>query len=661
MENILQTILFILSLIGLFFVPGLVLLSLSKKIWRKTNALEKLFLSFLLGIVCIDLFMLISGKIGIPFSQVLFFSYILCFLLISIAQWRVYRQKKMQPDIYIKDNYFFSKKQTLLILGLIALTVCIKTVYLSDTIFPTSTDLGHHMYWINRIIETRTIPLYEEREIIPSSIGYVFSQPKPIADFIIGEHLPFAAYIITAHLSVLSAYPALFLLLFNLLGVLSLFSLSIRFLSTIIKESVAKKASLFTLLLAGPLYAIASPQAKYISGGVIGNIFGNVFIPTILFCFFMAWHTKNRVFAMLGTFFSFGLFYTHHLSGLILIFIIAWSVFFLIIAHRRKMKKFFKETVSVFISPHTISIAVIAILYTTFIYLPSYLNIHSVGSAIGEPEKSTRTGIAFLQLISSSGEAKCVFGLLGVIIIIFSWVKNSSIFRKMPPYTKTFVQFSPFASPVLLGWFISIFLMSWKPSWLFIDLPSGRIANYLNFPLVILGGLGLAVLFEAIQKANRDAYMRATTGIILFSFLFLSGYAENAEFVKEETNTKSATQTFIATEYLAQHSLQNEEIIKDHNYITADAWIKLFFNRGYDYPLSRAYFKRYEDASSIRETCTLHMISAPESQKGILCYNTLRTRYVMVNSTRDASQFEKNNSFWKIFENQNIAIFYRNQ
>lgn len=661
METFFQILTFISALAGLFFIPGLVLFSFSKKLWHKTNTLEKLVFAFLLGVVCIDFFMMISGRIGISFSQTLFFTYGGVFLVTGLIRYHAHRKKPTPINIDKKPKITFSKKQHLIILVLIALTVFIKTVYFSDTAFPTSTDLGHHLYWVNRIAETQNLPVYEKREIIQLESGYTFSQPKPIADFIIGEHLPFAAWIIATKLPIVSTLPVLFLFLLNLLGVLAVFMTSIRFFLNIVQERTAQYSALCTLFLAGPLYAIASPQAKYASGGVIGNIFGNLFIPVILLCFFRAWNEKSRLFAALGTLFSAGLFYTHHLSGLILLFIIAWSALFLIVTHIGKLKTFLRETVFIFVAPQTIAVIFFVSLCVMFVHFPSYLNVQSIGSAVGEPEKSTRTGIELLQLISSSGEARFIFGLFGAAAITIALFSNTQVFQKIRILKKIPIYFSPLPSSFLLGWFISLFLMSWKPQWLFLNLPSGRIANYLSFPLIILGGLGLTLFIQALRKTGWKKSAYNSVLVLVFAFLFLSGYAENAEFLKEVTHAKSALQTFDAAHYLAQHVPPNEEIIKDHNYVIADSWIKLFFNRGYDYPLSRAYFRRYEDAVSSREQCTLHMISAPDSPEGKLCYNNLRVRYVMVNRLHDALQFEKNDSFWKIFENEDIALFSRNQ
>jgi len=40
------------------------------------------------------------------------------------------------------------------------------------------------------------------------------------------------------------------------------------------------------LLFLGVLFAVTAPQAKYVSGGVMGNIFGNFFMPLAFYFYY---------------------------------------------------------------------------------------------------------------------------------------------------------------------------------------------------------------------------------------------------------------------------------------------------------------------------------------------------------------------------------------
>jgi len=51
-----------------------------------------------------------------------------------------------------------------------------------------------------------------------------------------------------------------------------------------------------------------------------------------------------------------------------------------------------------------------------------------------------------------------------------------------------------------VAWFLIIFIMSNKPSWLKIDISSGRVANYLSLPLIVLSPLGIYYLLEKSKQ-----------------------------------------------------------------------------------------------------------------------------------------------------------------
>src|SRR5690606_38964612 len=141
------------------------------------------------------------------------------------------------------DLFDFSRSQVVLILILIFLAIFIKTAYLSGTIMPSSTDLGHHMYWANWIAENGQLPTYEG-----------------MPDFIIGEHIILVLFYIIGLLFFFSAFPPLILLLIINLIIISVFLLVLR----ICKE---QKISILSLLVLRTLFAISSPQANFIFGG----------------------------------------------------------------------------------------------------------------------------------------------------------------------------------------------------------------------------------------------------------------------------------------------------------------------------------------------------------------------------------------------------------
>jgi hypothetical protein len=83
--------------------------------------------------------------------------------------------------------------------------------------------------------------------------------------------------------------------------------------------------------------------------------------------------------------------------------------------------------------------------------------------------------------------------------------------------------------------------------------------------------------------------------------------------------------------------------------------------RDYNYPLSRGYFKRYEDITKPREMCTLWMISEPSSERAQLCFKNTQTQFIIVDSSVDGPQFQADTEFWKIYESTSLSIFSKSK
>ena len=70
---------------------------------------------------------------------------------------------------------------------------------------------------------------------------------------------------------------------------------------------------------------------------------------------------------------------------------------------------------------------------------------------------------------------------------------------------------------------------------------------------------------------------------------------DNSSALNESPEVKKAIQTFTASERLKDMAKENHQIVKDHNYIKGDAFIKIFFAKDPNFPLSRAFFRKYEN------------------------------------------------------------------
>ncbi len=649
-----ETLTLLTSLLILFLIPGFFFLRALTRSTKTLTPFETFLFSFGVGLGLLDFLMILLGKSNVSFS----FSHLLLGVTILtvgsfvISLFLRNKTKNIDGDKEKKERFFeFSKKQTLLFLLLLALTFGIKTIYLSHAILPTSTDLGHHMYWSKLIAETGNLPFYGERNIVTDSEGVShISEPTPIADFIIGEHLPFAAINILSHLDFLGAFPILFLALINILSLLALviFSRTVaeNIRSSFLSERIftPQNIALATLFIFGPLYTLSSPQEKFVSGGVVGNTIGNFFLPLILTAYLRAFREKRPEFLGLGFFLTFSLAYIHHLSTLMTLFALVGGALLYLLFHWNTLGTILRHWFRLFFKPTPLLITTFAFAFFFLVAMPTYIEVHAVGTALGTPTKTTRTGLSFYQITFSSGEARVALGIAGLLLLAFLRTRMR------------------YASAFLLGWSVILLIMTTHPEWLFIDIPSSRIGAYLSFPLGVLAAfafVGAGALITREQK--RFVFPAFLVLVMTFTGFFLasgSGSYDNSQTILPESKAMLALETFGASQYLAHHTTQEDVILKDHNYITADSWMKLFFLRDYTYPLSRGFFKRYEDNPD-REQCTLLMISVPNTARGEKCYTETGTKFVVVNPKFDITPFEKSTNFSRIYASENIHVYLK--
>jgi hypothetical protein len=640
LQFIYSQFLFYFSIILVLFLPGYFLLRFIKNRKNIFSALEIFAFSLPLSLIITDFLMIILSRIGIAFSRIslslIFLAFILMLYGLDYYAKKKYPVKLSESLHYLKLD--FTRRQMIIILLILTLSFVVRIFYLSNSVLPTATDLGHHMYWSKVISQTGKVPVYEERDILSVGNQYSLSDPQPIADFIVGEHLPFAALNLIGGMNFISSSPMAILLLINLMALLVFLALALLFFS---ETEHRNYIVIFLWLAMGPLYSLSTPQAKFVSGGVIGNVIGNLFIPVALYFLYRALSEKNRLFFALFIFTVGGLIFTHHLSTLILIFIILFSIIIHLAFNFKKIKELFSSWLWLFFGKIPLLTLFFILIMILFFYTPTYLNFSAVNTAIGTPEKNTRLGLTLLQLAGSNSPIKVALALSGLILIII-WLRKKINYR----YS------------ILLGWIGSILVMALRPNWLFIDIPSDRVAAYAFFPLTILAAYVIVQMLANKKKFNSTTVK--FLGLLLMIYVFYSGLTDNASSTKTSGNNQKAYETFLASRYLSQRTNAGDGILKDHNYLIADSWIKLYFMRGYNYPLSRGYFKRYDDQFSNRERCTLEMISAPDSENAQRCFQGTATDYVMVNGRFDSAQFYADPQFNKIYDSGDVTIFMKN-
>jgi hypothetical protein len=306
-----------------------------------------------------------------------------------------------------------------------------------------------------------------------------------------------------------------------------------------------------------------------------------------------------------------------------------------------------REWTKLFISPSVLAVSVMGIILIFLLYTPTYLNSHAINTAVGAPSKATRTGLTLTQLKTTVGEARFAFAIAGLLLLFFA--------KELGRYRQAF----------LIGWIGALTIMSLRPDWLFVDIPSNRIASYIIFPAAIIAAYMVVYIFALLQdKANANKNYLGPVFVMLTFFIFMifiatDGLYDNAQSLNSASSANSAIQTYAASRYLTQHSTAADMVLKDHNYLSGDTWIKLFFMRGYNYPLSRGYFKRYQDTAVSREQCTNLMISTPSSATAQECFAGTHTNFIMINPKMDSAQFNRLKNFWKIYSSDEVGIFYR--
>ncbi len=677
MHFIQSQFLFFIALFLIVFLPGLVLLHSFFK--HSFTLLERFVFAVPISIAITNFLMIILGKSGIKLTAISITAGIILFCTAAILLAKFFFKKSSETEGHPIPS--FTKNQGQLIILILVLTIFIKTVYLTQVILPTATDLGHHMYWAKDIAVTGELPQYVERNIIQTTDGaYKLDVPTPIDDFIIGEHLIFAAIALIAGLDFISGFPAITLFLINIFSLLAVFIFVLRVFSSPSFSRVgisARTTAIITLFVLGPLYTLASPQAKFVSGGVIGNTIGNLFIPIILYCYWRALQEKSSKFLTLAFFLTFGLAYIHHLSTLVFLFILVFTILIFSVFHIKTLHKHIAEWFRIFFKPAPVIFAFIAIVFFFFVLAPSYADPKSLNTALGAPTKATRTGLTFLQLTFSTGEGRLGLGLVGLLALLFFQLRTNLSHPERSEGSRT-IKTPSYAIAFVSAWGFSLLIMSLRPQWLFLDIPSNRISTYAIFPFAILSAVTLILLFNKQRIKNKEFSEKVdeifshngqyparspiiiSGFIIILTFFIVGGFYDNSQSLLGKTKAQEAIQTYHVSDYLAQHNQSSDLILKDHNYIVADSWMKLSFLQGYTYPLSRGYFKRYEDETKPREQCTLWMIAVPNTDKGQKCFDDTGTNIIIVNPHFDSAQFKKSANFSSVYQSNDTAVYIRN-
>lgn len=634
---------FYLSLAVLLFLPGyFFLLAVWGRNYSLISRLERFVISFGLSIIMVDFMMIIFGRTGVRFTRL---SILAGTGLMIIFCYVVYRLRFRKEKYEKEKNSRFTKNQLVSFFLILFLAVFLRTVYLESAVLPSSTDLGHHMYWSKMISESGQLPDYAARDVVQVDGNYEVSAPKKISDIIIGEHLIFSAVNLVTGLNFISYFPVLLLYLINIMSLLALFILSIRLFSNS-KNNL--KIAIITLFFIGPIFALSPPQAKYIGGGVVGNILGNLLLPLAFYFFVRFLKEKDRWLFVLALLFSMGIFYTHHMTGFILLLSLLLFLLFYIIFNFRDCCDLFLHGKKYFLNAPVIGFVVFAVVFVLVIYIPSYITNNAVSTVVGEVTKIEHTGLTLRQLQDAVGEPRLALSIIAV-FLFFMLSKNIGKNERL----------------LLSAWVAIIILIALEPALIKINIPSGRVANYAAYPLSLMSAFVLVEL-SGMFKFDRYKFLPISQKvavpalILVFIYLLTKGLGDNAANLANRPDPAKAMNVFHAAQYLAPKTETTENVLTDHVYIAADSWMKLFFMRDYNFPFFRANFERYENKVDKKEMCTLNMISNPESAESKKCFTDLDMEYIVVDRMIDGPQFERTDDFSKIYSGPVINIYKKN-
>ncbi|HAI74258.1 MAG TPA: hypothetical protein DCS28_02605 [Candidatus Moranbacteria bacterium] len=642
LEFVQSQILFYFAIILVLFLPGwFLLLAFFGK--EKLSALERFVISVGLSILVSSFLMMLMSKIGIVFSRFFLVAILAVFAAGCFAVYKI-RQKKLSVESEKKIFFDFSQNQLFFIIAILFLSIFIRAAYLQSAIPPSSTDLGHHAYWSKLFAETGKIHDYVQSDIIEKNGIYEIGAPHSISDFIIGEHLFFSAIALISGASFISAFPIIVLFLINIFSLLALFILSLRLFSNNLQN---KNIAIFALFFSGALFAIDPPQAKFVGGGVIGNIIGNLLVPLTFYFYIRFLREKETNFLFFALFFSMGLFYTHHLSALIFLLVFSGFILLSLIFNFKETKNIIFSEKKASYSLILVSFFLFAIAFIFFVYTPTYLKNSAISTVVGTIKKADHIGLSLLQFRNILGETRIALGILGVLLLLLFYKKSEFKYSAL----------------LIISWAIIISLISLAPDLIKIDIPSGRVANYGIYPFALLGAFAFVSIFAKKSKKIRllsfSRKLIVSAFLALFVFIFTNGLGGNENYLKTNNNAQKTLQTFNASEYLAEKINKKDFLISDHIYVFADSWIKLFFMRGYNFPVYRANLDRYENGIDKNEFCSRDMISNPGGELGKKCFADLNIDFAMINKETDSSQFKKLNNFWQVYSNDKINVYYR--
>lgn len=628
-------VLLLVAIMIVFWLPGRVWVAFLERKGRFLSALERIAVAVTLSVVTVTFVMILIGQVGIPLNA---WSVLGGIAVISGGMFAWLRLRFL-PTQKLSEKQYEKNTPSFAFFAVFILAILFKLFYFLPLVVPSSTDLGHHMFWVKKIIETGKLPVYEERDIEMGEDGrYVVGDPVPMSDFIVGEHLVFSAVGMISAREVTSAFPVTALFVLHLTSLVAVYALTRRFFA---RFSWGEKVAVVALFFYGVLYAVGGSQMKYVVGGAVGNVFGNLLIPMGILLATIALRTRRVEVLIASCAVMFGLIYTHHLSTLLL-FVTLVGVLLAFVVLRRDV---FSERIFPMMRDRRFWGVVVVFVGVFLIFPPSYIANRGVEEIVGAPVYEEHQGFTFAQLIGVVGDPRVAFGMLGM---VFLMAKRS--FRTI------------LATSILFGWTFPFLVMTLFPGLIGISLPSARVANYLVAPISILSGVALVLLVAYLRHSRGVSKTVFSVAILLvMAVISYRGIADNAGQMKVKPLQQArALELFHAGAYFSQKIPSTEGVVMhDHINVPGNSFLKTFFLEDYNYPFYRAHLFRYDRPDNRQEKCTLYVVSTPDSDEAKKCQEELNVQGVLVDETIDGQQFQHFRNFDKVYADAFHGVYVR--
>jgi hypothetical protein len=640
---VVEQVRFLIVMVAVLFVPGWVLLSLIDR--RKlTSPLEVVMLSMALSLGVAIITTIGLDVVNVPIDarslSMLYGLYLGVFVFV------------IRSTLSIERHTSIPTKRTVSVSAIVifAIIIAIKSVFFAGNAVPISTDLGHHTYWMEKIVRDGQLPTYEEREIImaeSSQETHRISDPQSISDVIVGEHSVFAILSILSGTSLISMYPMATLFVIHLTTIAAVYALARRLFA---KSRWRESITVLTLLLSGVLFGLDSPQMKYVVGGVVGNTLGNMLILSGILALVIGALKRSSAFLSIFVIITFVLAYTHHLSTLLFALSLVSMAIVLTMVDFRKIQE---DIIPAVFSVPVLATFVLGFVAFFFVWTPSYISNSAVETVVGQSQKEEHLGISIGEFLSTMGETRTAVGLLGIAVLVW-------LVWRAPDFLGGKRQ-SRLAFSVVVGWVFPLLLLVFFPFVVGIDLPTVRTANYTIFPLVITASvLFVWVLSGIIRLPYRRNWLGVLVIGVVMTMLIFDGFADNARLLGNSISTASARELHRVAEYLGKQYGDSERVVLyDHISLNGGSWMKLYFLRDYNYPFYRAHLFRYDRVDDRQEKCTLWAFSSPDSPEAEKCFDNLSIGALALDDTEAGKPFREHPEFERVYDGREISVYGR--